>query len=72
MIRLNALKQLEKSGKTRYWLNMQTGMSYQNFNNMINNKTRSIQYQNIELLCRIFERTPNELFTITDDKDEQS
>ena len=37
------------------------GMSYQNFNNMVNNKTKSIQYENIETLCILLECTPNEL-----------
>ena len=45
MIKLNALELLEKSGHTRYWLYKQLGMSYQNFNRMINNQTKSIQYQ---------------------------
>ena len=48
MIRLNALRLLEKRGKTKYWLYKQLGMSYQNFTNMIENRTKSIQYANIE------------------------
>ena len=43
MIKLNVLELLEKKGKTKYWLYMQMGMSYQNFNNMITNKTKSIR-----------------------------
>jgi putative transcriptional regulator len=62
MVRLNALKLLENSGKTKYWLYRQLGMSYQNFNRMINNETKSIQYANIEALCIIFDCGPNELF----------
>ncbi len=67
MIRLKALELLEKKGKTKYWLYMQLGMSYQNFNNMINNKTKSIRYENIETLCFLLDCTPNELFEITED-----
>lgn len=67
MIRLRALDLLEKKGKTKYWLYKQLGMSYQNFNNMINNKTKSIQYENIETLCLLLECTPNELLEITED-----
>ena len=66
MIRLKAAELLEKKGKTKYWLYKQLGMSYQNFNKMINNQTKSIQYSNIEALCYILECTPNELFDITD------
>ena len=62
MITLNVIELLEKKGKTRYWLYKQLGMSYQNFNKMINNQTKSIQYENIDALCQIFECTPNELF----------
>ena len=67
MINLNALELLEKSGHTRYWLYKQLGMSYQNFNRMINNQTKSIQYQNIEALCQLLECTPNDLFVFVDD-----
>lgn len=67
MIKLNVLELLEKKGKTKYWLYMQMGMSYQNFNNMITNKTKSIRYENLEALCLILECTPNELLIFTDD-----
>ena len=67
MIKLNALELLEKSGHTRYWLYKQLGMSYQNFNRMINNQTQSIQYQNIAALCQLLECTPNDLFVFVDD-----
>ena len=66
MISLNVLALLEKRGKTKYWLYKQLGMSYQNFNKMVNNQTKSIRYENIETLCLLLGCTPNELFTITD------
>ncbi len=66
MIRLRALELLDKNGKTKYWLYKQMGMSYQNFNKMINNQTKSIRYENIEALCEIFDCTPNDLFEITE------
>ena len=64
MIKLNALALLEKQGKTKYWLYKQLGMSYQNFNKMINNETKSIQIERIETLCMLLDCTPNDLFTI--------
>ncbi len=67
MIRLRALELLEKKGKTKYWLYKQLGMSYQNFSRMVNNQTKSIQYENIETLCLLLECTPNELFEITEE-----
>lgn len=68
MVKLNVLALLEKKGKTKYWLYKQLGMSYQNFNKMVNNETKSIRYEMIDTLCVIFECTPNELFIFEVDK----
>ena len=67
MIRMNALPLLEKKGKTKYWLYKQLGMSYQNFSKMVNNQTKSIQYDNIEALCLLLDCTPNELFEFVEE-----
>ena len=67
MIRLNVLELLEKQGKTKYWLYKQLGMSYQNFNRMVNNETKSIQYENIETMCLLLNCTPNDLLVISED-----
>ncbi len=61
MVKLNALKLLEEKGKTKYWLYKQLGMSYQNFNKMVNNETKSIQYEMVDAMCNIFDCTPNDL-----------
>lgn len=53
---------LEKKGKSKYWLYMQMGLSYTNFDNLIKNKTSSIKFDNIKALCDILQCTPNELF----------
>lgn len=66
MIKLNALDLLKEKDKTKYWLYKQLGMSYQNFNKMINNETKSIQYEMIEKMCRILDCTPNELLNYKD------
>lgn len=68
MVKLNALNLLKKKGKTKYWLYKQLGMSYQNFNKMINNETKSIQYENIDAMCNILNCTPNELFVFIDEE----
>ena len=65
MVRLNVLELLRQQGHTKYWLYIQLGMSYQNFNRMINNETKSIRYENIEAMCLLFHCTPNELFAFT-------
>ena len=66
-MRLRILEILEQKGKTKYWLYKQLGMSYQNFSRMINNETKSIQYENIEAMCLLLNCTPNELLVITED-----
>ncbi|MGN0660973.1 MAG: helix-turn-helix domain-containing protein [Oscillospiraceae bacterium] len=67
MIKLNVLNLLEKNGKTKYWLYKQLGMSYQNFNKMVNNQTKSIRYENIETICLLLNCTPNDLFEIIEE-----
>lgn len=61
-MKLRVVDILKEKGKTRYWLYIQLGMSYQNFNNMIYNQTKSIKYDNLQALCDILECTPNDLF----------
>lgn len=70
MVTLNILPLLEKKGKTKYWLYKQLGMSYQNFNQMVNNQRSSIKLARIETLCQLLDCTPNELFTIDWDKED--
>ena len=53
---------LNEKGKSKYWLYMQLGLSYQNFNRMLNNQTKSIRFENLKALCDILECTPNDLF----------
>ena len=67
MIKLDVLRILQEQGKTKYWLYKQLGMSYQNFNRMVNNQTRSVSYENIEAMCLLLNCTPNDLFVITED-----
>lgn len=62
MIKLRVKELLEERGLSKYSLYKQLGMSYQNYNNMINNKTASIRYENMEAMCIFFDITPNELF----------
>ncbi len=60
-MKLRVLEILEDKNKTKYWLYKQMGMSYQNFNKMINNETKSIRFENLEALCQILECTPNDI-----------
>ena len=66
MVTLNVKELLRKNNKTKYWLFNQLNdvgnISYTNFNNLVENKTQSIKYTNIEKLCKIFKCKPNDLF----------
>ena len=48
-MKLRVLEILKEKGKTKYWLNMQMGLSYQNFNNMVYNNTKGIKSSSILL-----------------------
>ena len=61
-MKLRVLELLEEKGKTKYWLYIQLGLSYQNFNKMVNNQTSGIKFENLQALCDILECTPNDLF----------
>lgn len=61
-MKLRILEILEEKGKTKYWLNMQLGLSFQNFNRLVYNQTKSIKFENLQALCDILECTPNDLF----------
>ena len=62
MLKLNVLELLKEKERTKYWLFVQLGMPYTNYNNLIMNRTKSIKYETIEKLCKILECKPNDLF----------
>lgn len=53
---------LKEKGKSKYWLYIQLGLSYQNFNKIVNNNTSAIKLSNLQAICDILECTPNDLF----------
>ena len=61
-MRLRILDILKEKQKTKYWLYIQLGLSYQNFNKLVNNKTGGIKFENLQSLCEILQCTPNDLF----------
>jgi len=61
-MRLRIPEILEEKGKTKYWLYIQLGLSYQNFNKMVNNQATGIKFENLQALCDTLECTPNDLF----------
>ncbi len=71
MIRLKVLELLKEKNHTKYWLFIRMGLSYRNFDRLIKNDTSAIRFENLEKLCRILECTPNDLFVIEDDPDDE-
>lgn len=67
MIQLRVLDILEEQHRSKYWLFKRMDMSYQNFNNLVSNRTSSIRFSNIEKLCTILNCPVGDLFVITDD-----
>lgn len=69
MLKLNVLELLKRKNKTKYWLfnelNKYKTISYTNFNNIVENKNKSIKYENIEKFCEILNCEPNDLFKKT-------
>ena len=61
-MKLRIYEILSDKGNTKYWLYIRLGLSYQNFNKIMNNETNGIKFQTLEALCDILECTPNELF----------
>ena len=68
MLKLDVLRVLEEKGKSKYWLNKQLGLSGQNFNRMVYNQTKSIQYSLLEAMCIALGCTPNELLKFEPDE----
>lgn len=67
MVKLNVKDLLKKKGKSKYWLfnqmNNYGNISYTNFNALVEQKTQSIRYENIDKLCNILEWNISDLIT---------
>ena len=66
-MKLRLYEILEEKGKTKYWLYIRLGLSYQNFNKLMNNETNGIKFKTLKALCDILECTPNDLFTFDEE-----
>lgn len=63
MLKLKVKELLEENKKSKYWLHKQFDMTYQNFSNMLNNKTSSIKYEVLEKLTDVFHCKIDDLFS---------
>lgn len=69
MVRLRILEILEEQNHTKYWLFKQMDLSYQNFNRMVMNETRSIRFENLDALSSILGCPVGDLFEKPADPD---
>lgn len=69
MVQLRVLEILKEQGKTKYWLYKRMEMSYQNFNKMVTNQTKSIHFERLEKLCNLLECSVGDLFKIVEDEE---
>ena len=67
MVKLRILEILEERGHTKYWLYKPMDLSYQNFNRMVSDETKSIRFENLDALCRILECPVGDLFKRTEE-----
>ncbi len=67
-MKLRLYEILQEKGKTKYWLYIRLGLSYQNFNKIMNNETSGIKFKTLQTLCEVLECTPNDLFDMTDEE----
>ena len=66
MVRLRVLEILKEQGRSKYWLHKRMGgISYQNFNSMVENKTSSVKYENLDLMSDLLNCSVGDLFEKT-------
>lgn len=70
MVRLRILEILKEQNHTKYWLFKQMDLSYQNFNRMVMNETRSIRFENLDTLSNILNCPVGDLFEKTREPDD--
>ena len=67
MVRLRIKEILAEQGKTKYWLNKQLGLSYQNLSKIMNNETSSVRFETLEALSNALNCSVGDLFIKTND-----
>lgn len=67
-MKLRLYEILKEKGKTKYWLYIRLGLSYQNFNKIMNNETNGIKFKTLQTLCEVLECMPNDLFDMSEDE----
>lgn len=66
ILHLNLEHLLKENKRSKYWLVKQLDSNYTVINKMINHQTKSISFETLDKLLKIFECSPNELFKEVD------
>lgn len=64
MVHLDLKRLLKENNKTPYFLVQGLNSNYTMVNKMINNETKSIEYETIEKLLKLFNCTIDDLFVV--------
>jgi putative transcriptional regulator len=67
-VRLRIDELLREKGKSAYWLANETGIANSTLSKMRTGKTKGIDFESIDAICRVLECEPGELFVRADDK----
>lgn len=57
-------KVLKEKSRTRYWLQKETGISFQTIANLVRNDASGIQFETLEKICNALDCTPNDIIAV--------
>lgn len=61
MIKIKLKELLVKKGKSRYWLEKETGISFRTISNLYFNTCTGIQFETLEKICKALDCTVNDI-----------
>lgn len=67
MIRLTLLEELERQGKSIYWLAKETGLRYATLHRLATKEVEKVDLRVLEKICRALECKPGDLLKMVDD-----
>ena len=71
MVKLNIEKLLKENKRSKYWLCNQMEITMHNLNRVILGETKSISFKYIHDFCKYLECTPDDLFTVEIEDNEE-
>lgn len=71
MLYLNVKELLKNKQKTKYWLVQNMHSDYKTISDMMDNKTSGIKFETIEKLCILLDCTPNDIFKLKQENNEE-